>query len=103
MGQCNSPDIFQEKKSELCEGFDEVHAYIDDILLITTKDWDDHLEKLERILIKLAHAGLKVNANKSFFGRHEYKYLGFWITRNGIRPLSKKMDATKKYCTTQNH
>ena len=94
-GLCNSPDIFQEKFNELFQGFKEVRAYIDDILLITKSDWNDHLTKLEKIFQKLAEAGLKVNAEKSFFGPHECKYLGFWITRNGIRPFSKKVDAVK--------
>ena len=71
MGLCNSPDIFQEKINELFQGFEEVRAYIDDILLITKSDWNDHLIKLEKIFEKLAQAGLKVNAEKSFFGRHE--------------------------------
>ena len=28
-----------------------------------------------------------------FFGKPELEYLGFWITRNGIRPLAKKVEA----------
>ena len=34
MGVCNSPDIFQEKISELFDVFNMVHAYIDDLLFI---------------------------------------------------------------------
>ena len=30
MGLCNSPDIFQEKMSELMEGLEFIHTYIDD-------------------------------------------------------------------------
>ena len=93
MGLINSPDIFQEKISELFYGFEHVRAYIDDILLTTKKDWSDHLLHLEQVLQKLAEAGLKVNADKSFFGRHECEYLGYWVTRTGIRPLVKKVQA----------
>ena len=91
MGLINSPDIFQEKISELFYGFEHVRAYIDDILLTTKKDWSDHLLELEQVLQKLAEEGLKVNANKSFFGRHECEYLGYWVTRTGIHPLEKKV------------
>ena len=49
MGLCNSPDIFQEKMNELFDGLDHVRAYIDDLLCLTTTDFDDHLEKLEVI------------------------------------------------------
>ena len=56
MGLCNSPDIFQEKMSELMEGLEYVRAYIDDVLALTTGSWDDHLEKLEEVLKRLADA-----------------------------------------------
>ena len=61
MGLCNSPDIFQEKMNELFEGLDFVRAYIDDLLCLSKGTYDDHLEKLERILARLTRAGLKVN------------------------------------------
>ena len=35
MGLCNSPDIFQEKMSELFIGLDTVRVYIDDFLHVT--------------------------------------------------------------------
>ena len=93
MGLCNSPDIFQEKMSELFEGLDFVRTYIDDLLCITKGSFDDHLEKLERILYRLQEAGLKVNGNKSFFAKPELEYLGYWITRKGIKPLPDKVKA----------
>ena len=37
MGLCNSPDVFQERMSELFDGFEHVRAYIDDILSLTQK------------------------------------------------------------------
>jgi hypothetical protein len=49
MGLCNSPDIFQEKMSELMEGLDFVRAYIDDLLAISNGTFEDHLEKLELV------------------------------------------------------
>ena len=45
MGLCNSPDIFQEKISELMLGLEFVRAYIDDILVLTHSDWKDHIAK----------------------------------------------------------
>jgi hypothetical protein len=37
--------------------------------------------------------GLKVNANKSHFAVSEIEYLGYWITRNGVQPVPKKVEA----------
>ena len=93
MGLCNSPDIFQEKMSELMQGLEFARAYIDDLLVLTTGDFFEHLENLEEVLSRLSECGLKVNAVKSFFGRTELEYLGYWITQNGVKPLSKKVEA----------
>ncbi len=37
--------------------------------------------------------GLKINANKSHFAVSEIEYLRYWITRNGIQPVPKKIKA----------
>jgi hypothetical protein len=102
MGLCNSPDIFQEKMSELFYGMDFVRAYIDDLLVTSAKDLDDHLEKLDLVLENLKRVGLKVNAKKSFFARNELEYLGYWITRSGIQPLPKKVEAILKIAEPKN-
>ena len=47
MGLCNSPDIFQEKMSELMVGLKFARAYLDDLLIISKQDFDEHLEQLE--------------------------------------------------------
>jgi hypothetical protein len=95
MGLNNSPDIFQEKMSTLMAGLKFVRTYIDDLLVMTMSTWDDHLQCLELVFKRLLQAGLKVNAKKSFFGRTELEYLGYWITRDGIQPVSKKVEAIK--------
>ena len=90
MGVTNSADIFQEKMSKLFVGFDYVRAYIDDLLVTTKSTFKDHLMKLETVLIKLEKAGLKVNFAKSKFCKEELEYLGFWITREDIKPVPKR-------------
>ena len=99
MGLCNSPDIFQEKMSILMGDLEYIRTYIDDLLCITKGTWEDHLEKLEEVFKRLQNAGLKVNARKSFFGRGELEYLGYWITRDGIMPIPKKVKAIKNMAT----
>jgi predicted aspartyl protease len=93
MGLCNSPDIFQEKMTELLEGLDTVRVYIDDILHVTKGSWEQHLDVLNKVFNRLRQAGLKVNAKKSSFGAHELEYLGYLITRTGISPITKKVQA----------
>jgi Reverse transcriptase (RNA-dependent DNA polymerase) len=93
MGLCNSPDIFQEKMSCLMVDLEYVRAYIDDLLIITKVTYLVHLQKLATVLTRLQQAGLKVNANKSWFTQEELEYLGYWITRNGIQPAQEKVAA----------
>ncbi len=64
MGLCNSPDIFQEKMSELMIGLEFARAYLDDLLIISKTDFIEHLEHLEVALNRLSEAGLKINASK---------------------------------------
>jgi hypothetical protein len=53
----------------------------------------EHLQQLELVFPQLSETGLKINANKSHFAVSENEYLGYWITRNGIQPVPKKVEA----------
>jgi hypothetical protein len=50
-------------------------------------------KKMETVLTRLCDAELKVNAAKSSFCAHEIEYLGCILTREGIKPQSKKVQA----------
>ena len=54
---------------------------------------EDHLEKLEVVLGQLCDAGLKVNAAKLTFCTLEIEYLGYVLTRDGIKHQSNKVQA----------
>jgi hypothetical protein len=42
--------------------------------------------KMETVLTRLRDAGLKANAAKSLFCTHKIEYLGYILTREGIKP-----------------
>jgi hypothetical protein len=93
MGIAGSPDIFQGRMSELMESLEYVRAYLDDLPCISKLSLEDHLEKLEEVLKQLCEAGLKVNAAKLTFCALEIEYLGYVLTRDGIKPQSNKVQA----------
>jgi hypothetical protein len=63
MGLSRSPDVFQEKMSNLMSGVDFARAYLDNLLILSTeKGFDKHLNKLEQVLTRLQEAGLKISA-----------------------------------------
>jgi hypothetical protein len=78
---------------ELMETLEYVRAYLDDLLCISKLSLEDHLEKQEEVLKQLCDAGLKVNAAKLTFCALEIEYLGYVLTRDGIKPQSNKVQA----------
>ena len=102
MGLCNSPDIFQERMSDMFANLEYICAYIDDLLCVTSGSWTEHLNKLEAIFEHLQEAGLKVNAKKSFFGKDSLEYLGYWVTREGIQLLEYKVSAIRRIAVLTN-
>ena len=94
MGIAGSPDIFQAKMSELMVALEFIRTYLDDLLCITKASLDDHLDQLRLVLTRLQEVGLKVNAPKSKFCAEETEYLGYILTRTGIQPQHKKVQAT---------
>ena len=70
-----------------------VRIYLDDLLIITKDTYEDHLSKLWQVLKKLQKAGLKINADKSLFVKDEVEYLGYVLSRQGIKPMKEKVSA----------
>jgi len=99
MGLTNSPDIFQEKMSKLMQDLEFARAYLDDLLVISKGSFEEHLKFLEQALTRLSEAGLKVNISKSTFCKHDLEYLGYYISRKGIQPITKKVEAILKIAT----
>jgi hypothetical protein len=62
-------------------------------LLATPPAWVDFC----RVLVRQKRNNVKqisvIIAKKSFFARSELEHLGCWVTRKGIQPRPKKVDA----------
>ena len=96
MGIKIAPDIFQNVMTKLTQDMEYVKAYLDDLLILTNKSFNDHLTKLEMVLARLSTAGMRINASKSKFFAEQTEYLGYWITRKGIQPVQSKVEAILK-------
>ncbi len=81
----------KEKMYELMESLEYVWAYLDDLLCISRSSLEDHLEELEEVLRRLCNAGWKVNAEKLTFCSCGIEYLGYILTRDGIKPQNNKV------------
>ena len=92
MGVANSPEIFQQNMNDLFHVFGFIRSYIYDILILTKGYWTDHTQKLELTLNKLKEKGLKFNIERSFSGKTEMEYLGFWVAHDGVKPINRKIE-----------
>lgn len=84
-GLKTAPQIFNGIMCEILRGLDKVHVYFDDILVggLDRKECKDNLEK---VFEKLKEFNVRVNEEKCIFFADELIYLGFNISRSGIKP-----------------
>jgi hypothetical protein len=71
-----------------------IKTYLDDLLILTNSNFNNHLLKLEMVLARLSTTGMGVNISKSKFFAEQIEYLGCWITRQGIQPIRNKAEMT---------
>ena len=72
MGIAKSPDIFQQKMNDLFHGFELICAYIDDLLILTKRDWTYHIQKLELTLNTLKEEGIKYNIESIYWDKPKW-------------------------------
>ncbi len=75
------------------ENLEYVQAYLDDLLCISRSSLEDQLKKLEEVLRRLCDAGLKSTQKKLTFCALEIEYLGYILTKDGIKAQSNKVQA----------
>ena len=85
MGLCNAPATFQRAMSQVLAGLNWKTAiiYLDD-LIVVGKSFRSHLNNLKEVFDRLRRFNLKVSPRKCQFMRHELKFLGWIVGRNGI-------------------
>jgi hypothetical protein len=83
-------------------GLKFIRKYIDDLLVMTMSTWEDHLQCLKIVFQQLLQAGLKVNAQKSFFwpvqiGKIELLDYSRWYPTR-----IKQSGGDQEHCSSQN-
>jgi hypothetical protein len=69
-----------------------VTAYLDDVLVYTKGNLEEHVQQVRKVLTKLREYNLLVYLDKSEFYVKETNFLGFVISREGIRMELAKVD-----------
>ena len=88
-----SPDVFQERMDSIFSDIEHVFCYIDNILVVTHKGFDDHMNCLEEVLQRLRANNIQVHIEETFLAAQHFDYLGYRLTPEGIKPQEKKIMA----------
>ncbi|GBG81108.1 hypothetical protein CBR_g31784 [Chara braunii] len=103
---CNAPATFQRvmnmtfqnfvNKTRLTQGMINfcVIVYMADIL-VYSETYHGHVQHIEWTLGALRDAGFKIALEKSEFFLSEISFLGYVVTRGGLRPDSRKVAAVR--------
>jgi hypothetical protein len=73
-------------------GLSTIIVCINDLLLHSSQHLD-HIHQLDILLTRLTTHGIKINLEKCIFGSTKVSYLGFHLTKCGIKPGSDKLKA----------
>jgi hypothetical protein len=96
-GLCGAPNSFQKMmekiRKELSAAF---FVYLDDVILASHNE-EEHLRDIENFLHILIKFGLKLRLDKCAFGKNEIRYLGFLISKLGVRPDPKNVASVQKF------
>nr|KAG5692917.1 hypothetical protein BaRGS_031421 [Batillaria attramentaria]KAG5699313.1 hypothetical protein BaRGS_004250 [Batillaria attramentaria] len=99
-GLCNAPatyqrlmeDIFQDMNMKICL------IFLDD-LIIFSRTFEEHQERLRKVFTRLQKAGLKLNPKKCHFARDKVVYVGHTVSADGIGPDPAKTEAIRTWPT----
>lgn len=102
-GLVNAPATFQRLMDQLLAEIkgEECLVYLDDIIIYSATI-EEHCQRLERVLVRLENANLRVNLNKCTFAQQEVRYLGHLVTAEGVKPDPGKVEAVANYPVPQN-
>ncbi|GIY44259.1 retrovirus-related Pol polyprotein from transposon 17.6 [Caerostris darwini] len=96
-GLKNAGASFQRLMSIVLAGLSDlkIACYIDDII-IASKTFEEHMNRLEIVFKRLQSANLKVKPSKCFFLQHEITYLGHTVREGQVLPDGKNLDSIRK-------
>ena len=102
-GLVNSPSTFQRTMEYILGDLNlsQIILYLDDILVFSST-FEQHLERLDLVLTRLAENGLKVKGKKCHFVQQEVEYLGHVVTSEGVRMDPGKVEKIRTWPRPQN-
>ncbi|CAK1580245.1 unnamed protein product [Parnassius mnemosyne] len=97
-GLCNAPATFEKLMELVLTGQigDACLVYLDDIIIVG-RTFEEHLQNLERVLMKIQRANLKLSPKKCSLFKRQVSFLGYVMSEEGIRTDPEKIAAVKEW------
>ena len=97
-GLTNAPESFQSYINKILAEKLDIFAivYLDDIFIYSKDPGKAHVKAVRWVLEVLRKYGLYANLKKCHFHQDEVKFLGFVVSRDGIRMEEERINAVKK-------
>ena len=95
-GLKNAGQTFQRMMDEILSDLDFLFVYMDDVL-VASRTMEEHTEHFRELFRRLADHDLVVSPAKCQFGQAKIEFLGHTVTKDGVEPLTEKVDAIVKF------
>jgi hypothetical protein len=102
-GLTNAPATFQRLIDKTLREYigEFVAVYLDDIM-IYSKSFEEHIEHIEKVLIKLKEISTIIKLKKCKFGKRNIEFLGHIVGRDGLKPGEEKVEKIKNMKRPEN-
>ncbi|KAK7087691.1 hypothetical protein V1264_021708 [Littorina saxatilis] len=97
-GLCTAPQTFQRLMSTGMSDlfFQILIVYLDD-MLVFSQTFEEHLQRLRQVLLRLRELGLKLNPSKCHLCQRSVQYLGYTVSGEGIATEEEKVKVVKDW------
>jgi len=91
-GLVNAPATFCRLMRKLLHGLSNIESFIDDIL-VYTKTWEEHIEILRELLVRLRKANITARPTKCALAYSSLECLGHKVEEQRLKPNADKVEA----------
>ena len=69
--------------------------YLDDIIVFS-KDWEEHLHRLQMVFLRLSEANLWLGHQKCILAKTSVTFLGHLVSEEGLRPDPRLLESIRE-------
>ena len=99
-GLVNAPSVFTRLMSLVLQGlsWEICLVYLDDVIVFSSS-FEQHVERLRLVFDRFRSAKLTLKPKKCHFGLERIKFLGHFVSKDGIEPMPEKCKAVQEFPT----